>query len=597
MIIANHGQTRAHIIVADNASAATQYAAQVLHDYIGRITGADLTVHPASRGTIGNAQAAEICVGKTGRADEPSAEGLKNDGYMLKTVGNRLFILGENDRAIVHAVYAFLEDVLGCRFFTDTVEHVPCRDYLAIGHVDKTVCSPFEYREVFGNVCYDGDEYASKRGLNGQGYGLDEKHGGCIKYHGFAHTFNLLLPVEKYFDEHPEYFSMVDGKRVSGREGVTQFMGMDIVGTQLCLTNPDVLRIVTEQVRADIQNHPDCTIFSITQNDCGNACQCPECARVDAEEGSHAGTLIRFVNAVAKEIGREYPQVIIDTFAYQYTRPAPCKARPEPNVAVRICSIECCRSHPLEKCSHQYEVPTYSYSGFAGEAVDQGDTHTLFQNDLEDWSKICDRMYVWDYNTDFRHYLCPMPNLHVLQDNIRYFVKKGVKGVFMQGNGEDLSGEFGELRSYLIAKLLWEPDGNAQAWRNEFLTGYYGMAAQPIREYLDALAEYVTENNVHVRIYDAPDRGHMPEAMLTLAEEKFDEAERLADDEDVLARVQRSRLQVEYCRLFNMEKGTAEYALACEAFFDKVRRFGFTRIREWKPLETSFEEIRQGIFA
>ena len=253
MILANHGATRAHIIIADDASAATWHAAEVLSDYIAQMTGANLTIHPASRGTIGNGDAAEICVGLTGRKGEPDISCLKNDGVMLKTVGNRLFILGENDRAIVHAVYAFLEYELGCRFFTDTVEHVPFRSYLAIGEVDRTMISPFEYREVFGNVCYDDDEYASKRGLNGQGYKLDEEHGNSILYYGFVHTFDTLVPAREYFAEHPEYFSMVDGKRTCGETDITH----GFARTQLCLTSPDVLKIVIEKTKKNIAEHPD----------------------------------------------------------------------------------------------------------------------------------------------------------------------------------------------------------------------------------------------------------------------------------------------------------------------------------------------------
>ncbi len=298
MILANHGATRAHIIVADEASAATWRAAEELSRYLYEMTGANLTIHPASRGTIGNQDAAEICVGQTGREGEPDITGLKNDGYILKTVGNRLFILGENDRAVLHAAYAFLEDVLGCRFFTDTVEHVPQRAYLAIGEVDKTVISPFEYREVFGNVCYDDDEFASKR-VNGRGYQLDEEHGGSILYQGFVHTFNHFVPVFEFFDEHPEYFSMVNGKRFDGGDGKYVHGGVYVVNTQLCLSNPDVLRIVTERLRKEIEEHPEATIFSVSQNDWGEPCQCPECAKVDAEEGSYAGSLLRFVNKVA----------------------------------------------------------------------------------------------------------------------------------------------------------------------------------------------------------------------------------------------------------------------------------------------------------
>ena len=189
-----------------------------------------------------------------------------------------------------------------------------------------------------------------------------------------------------------------------------------------------------------------------------------------------------------------------------------------------------------------------------------------------------------------------MPNLHVLQKNIQFFLENGVTGLFEQGNGEDLSGEFGELRYYILSKLMWEPDGDVDRWMREFMAAYYGMAAQPIREFIDALRNHVTEKGVHVRIYDAPDRGHMPQQLIDLADAKFDEAEALADDDAVLERVRRSRMQVKYCKLFNMSLDDPQRAAACEAFFQEVRHFGFTRIREWKPLEMSFEEIRKGIF-
>ena len=128
------------------------------------------------------------------------------------------------------------------------------------------------------------------------------------------------------------------------------------------------------------------------------------------------------------------------------------------------------------------------------------------------------------------------------------------------------------------------------------MQAYYGMAAQPIREYIDARTKHVVENKIHVRLYDAPDQGHMPPEMIELADRKFDEAERLADDEDVLERVRRSRMQIKYCKLFNMDKEDPARQVACEEFINDIRHFGFTRIREWQPLETSIENIRNGSF-
>ena len=88
MIIANHGMTRAHIIVSDIASSATWRAAEEFSRYVFSMTGAKLTIHKASRGAIGNKDAAEICIGLTGRAGEPDRSELKNDGYIHRTLRN-----------------------------------------------------------------------------------------------------------------------------------------------------------------------------------------------------------------------------------------------------------------------------------------------------------------------------------------------------------------------------------------------------------------------------------------------------------------------------------------------------------------------------
>ena len=584
MILAHHGAPRAHIIVSEHASAATHRAANELAKYIYKISGTTLNILKAERGLICNADVGEICVGLTGRPDEPDISGLKNDGYIHKLVGNRMFILGENDRAILHAVYAFLEDELGCRFFTDTVEHIPQRKYLTISDIDKVVISPFEYREIFGNVCFEDDEYASKRGLNGQHYKMDKEHGGSLLYQGFVHTFDYYVPVFEFFEEHPEYFSMIDGKRFDGGDRKYGGNGAYMVNTQLCLSNPDVVRIVTERLRKEIEAHPEAKIFSISQSDWGRPCQCPECMAINEEEGSYSGSLIRFINQVADNIAEDYPDVIIDTLAYQYGRTAPKFTRVAPNVAVRICTISCCFSHPLRACD-----------------ADKGKADTLYPGnnvsvDIKDWGKVCDRMYVWDYVTIFEHYFNPMPNFHVLQDNIQFFLENNVVGIFEQGNGEDLSGEFNELRYYILSKLLWEPYGDVDRWMREFMSAYYGMGAGPLREYMDAMKKLVIDEDIHVYISSNPLNGHTPAWLLELADKKFDEAERLADNEEVLERIRRSRMQVKYCKLFQLgadpNTDPVKYAVECEKFIADVKYFGFTRIREGWKLETSFENLR-----
>ena len=188
-------------------------------------------------------------------------------------------------------------------------------------------------------------------------------------YRGWVHTFNSLVPLSKYGATHPEYYSLVKGKRLLER-------------TQLCLTNPDVKRIATETV-LDWLRHSQKLPFavSVSQNDWRNYCECENCTALAEKEGSQAGPLLHFVNAIAAEVEKEFPTVKIDTLAYQYTRKAPKFVKPAHNVIVRLCSIECCFAHGLDECEF----------------------NRSFVKDIEDWSKITPYLSVWDYSINFAH--------------------------------------------------------------------------------------------------------------------------------------------------------------------------------------------------
>ena len=199
------------------------------------------------------------------------------------------------------------------------------------------------------------------------------------------------------------------------------------------------------------------------------------------------GSLLTFVNRIADDIKDDYPNVYVDTLAYRYTRKAPKTIVPRDNVIIRLCSIECCFCHPLDDpdCPHNVE----------------------FKKDIEEWSAICNNLSVWDYTTDFLCYLSPFPNFAVLQKNVKFFKDHHVIGMFEQGNYQSLSGEFGELRGYLLAKLLWNPDmteAEYYAHMDEFLRDYYGAGWKYVREYIDVTTRKAAER--HLFIYDTPDR-------------------------------------------------------------------------------------------
>ena len=265
---------------------------------------------------------------------------LARESVSVRRSEDGLVIEGGNGRGVIYAVYTFLERYAGMRFFMPGLETLGEGDVCVDS--DYSYTSPFEMRQIDWHCGNDSLDWRLKNKVNRGA--APENMGGGITY-----------------AEHPEYYSEIKGKRVVER-------------SQLCLTNPDVLRIATAEIRKRIQEHPEAMIFSVSQNDWRNYCTCEKCAAIDFEEGSHAGTLLRFVNAVAEDIAEDYPNVVIDTLAYQYTRKAPAITKPRVNVCVRLCSIECCFSHPLDDPACE--------------------ENAAFYRDILEWNKICDRIYI-----------------------------------------------------------------------------------------------------------------------------------------------------------------------------------------------------------
>jgi hypothetical protein len=259
------------------------------------------------------------------------------EGFILRTAGPHLVIVGGQRRGSMYGVYTFLEK-LGCRWFAVGVSRIPRIRTVTVPIMNEVQKPAFEYREPFFSEAADRD-WAARNKMNGVLMKLDAATGGKVQYYPFVHSFNALVPPEKYFRDHPEYFSLIDGKRRAER-------------SQLCLTNPDVLRVGVESVERWIAEHPEATIFSVSQNDWTGWCECDNCRRVEQEEGgTHSGPLLRYVNALAAEIERKHPDKLIDTLAYWYTEDPPAKVRPHANVRIRLCPIGVCEAHPYGQCS------------------------------------------------------------------------------------------------------------------------------------------------------------------------------------------------------------------------------------------------------
>ena len=563
--LARKGKSDYTIVIAQNASPSTKYGAEELQKFLKQMTGADIPVVTDSEPMTEH----EIIIGGNDHLKQLNQTidftALGDEGYMLITVGKHLVIAGGELRGNLYGVYGLLEDVLGCRWFTPEISRIPKYTNLKLPELNETVVPVLEYREPYIWDAKDGD-WAARNRINRNTFegGLDERHGGHIEWVPgfFVHTFERLVPKSKYYDTHPEYFSLVSGKRIKEL-------------SQLCCTNEDVYEIVREGVLKAFRENPQAKILALDQNDCYNFCECEKCQAVAEKEGSQMAPVLQMVNRVADEVKKEFPDRAIVTLAYQWTRHAPKTIKPRDNVIIRLCSIECCFTHPFNEC-------------------DSG-TNISFYKDIQDWSRISNRLWVWNYTTDFSHYLLPFPNLLTRKANLKLFVDHNVTGMFQQDTPNIPHGELSELGAYLHAKLLWNPDYDTDTAINEFLDAYYGAAAPQIRAYIDYMHEKAKRENVHMGCYESPETALLSGNFFAVADSLFDEAEKaVAGQPEYLERVQASRLSPEYAWVardinnkayyIDQNTGTAginsEYMEKLDAFLNKAEEFGVNYLNE-----------------
>ncbi len=443
------------IIVAKDAIPSEQYAAQELQTFLEQATGTHVEItQTAPKKTsshhfyVGNGPAADELI------PDLKTEDFGPEDLRIVIRDGAVVIVGGRPRGTLYGVYTFLEDYVGVRFLTADDTYLPkIGGWRVIGPVDRTYRPPFALRHSYYRENSMSPAFATR--LRNNAITDDPKFGGRTGMRTSNHSFGYLLPSSKYGKEHPEYYALVNGKRLAPVKN-------DWYQTQLCLTNPDVLRIVTQAVLDEIKKNPSVESVSVSQNDNDKHCRCPKCAAIDKREGSPMGSLLTFVNAVAAEVGNQYPHVKVGTLSYMYSRKPPRTIKPAPNVQIQLCSIECCPLHALDDpiCEHNHK----------------------FCEDADGWAKICRNVSIWNYNVNFHNYQLPMPNLRVIEPNVRFFVAHHAKGVFMQAAGDTVGASFSDLHNYVISNLLWDPNRSGDALRDEFLRLHYGPAAEPLRQ-------------------------------------------------------------------------------------------------------------------
>ncbi len=581
------------IVIPQQASAVERTAARELQEHLALVTGASLLIVAVEdappdqpRIVVGDSHLTRQLLG------DFDADQLPPDAIVIQTVGRDLVLTGHPRRGTLYAVFTFLKDPVGVRWWTATEHHLPKRPTLTIPHLDvhyapKIVDRSTRYLQL-SHGCFlprDGFSEAERRRmgvfsarmrLNGHDHwAIPDEYGGPNTLLGWVHTFydiEPLLPPSKYFEKHPEWYSLIDGQRTHEK-------------AQLCLTNDAMREELTRNALERLRQASDPTIISISQNDNQHNCRCIQCQAVEAQEESPAGLMIRFVNRVAEDIEKEFPDVLIETLAYQYTRKPPRHVRPRHNVLVRLCSIECDFARPLAESPYNAD----------------------FREDLEEWSRIAPQLYIWDYLANFGYYLIPHPNLHVIAPNIRYFVEHGAIGIFEQGDSGTHTGDFIRLRAWLVAQLLWDPDRDEDALIDEFLAGYYGPAAEHLRAYLDLMSATVQQSDVPLTRMMMDTKGWLTLDAINEGTRLFEKALEAVRDAPVLyERVRRERLPLDLVWLRRYDEfrekaereqrpflGPKDPSAACEEFIRVSRMHGvkeFSQNHSFSILEQALRE-------
>ena len=525
-VLAERGRPAAcTIVIPQKATPVQTYAAEELRDFTARLTGVKL---PIAAGTEPAGRAVVIA---DGGAANPS-----EDGFRLTVDGQRLTVAAAPGRGgALYGVYEILERFGGCRWYSSWCERVPTADRLAVpGSLNETHEPAFAMRAPYWYDPLRHHVFAARLRMNSNQWGrMEPKFGGeAFRFGGglaSCHTFEQLVPLAQYGKDHPEYFAFRDGARRASLKG----KGVQWYA-QLCLTNPDVLKLVIDGVKERIRKDPGARFYGVSQNDNPYYCQCAACAAVDAEEESHAGTVVRFVNAVAEAVEKEFPGVVIETLAYQFSRKPPKKTRLRHNVVPCLCSIECDFANPLDRSSYRQNVD--------------------FCDDIRGWHAMTDRLYVWDYTTDFAHYPLPFANVLSLQGNIRFFRANGVKCLFEQGAYQGRHGDFAELKTWLMLKWMWNPDLPEKELLDDFFAGYYGKGAPFVREYFEKL--HAAQRAVSadpkrpLTVYVGPENSALSDALLAEAAELFAQAEAATKEAPVQNyNVRMGAFAVDYARL------------------------------------------------
>ena len=556
--LAANGKSSYVIVISSKATTQDQKAANDLQQWLKEITDVKLPIQSDSIRLPRSLH--KISIGHTKYFEKLNGSLVKtklsDEGYGICCDGKDMYLWGGRSRGVINAVYALLEEDLGCRWYSDEDYRIPKLPTLAFKPAQRTYVPKLNLRDPFYFCSFNAD-WSLRNRTNSPYAEVPDEWGGRIDYGKnnllFVHTFNVLVPPNTYFNSHPEYYMLdKDGKRNT---------------QQLCTTDTNVIHIVKDYVLEFLKKNPTTEVISVSKNDGGQTCLCPRCKAIDDAEGTNMGALLYLVNKVAEAVGKQYPNVSISTLAYLETIGVPKTVRPLKNVIIQL-------------CNDAVGAWTYPFSPAR---------ETEFGKIVEQWSAIHNRIYIWDYVVNFSHYMAPMPNMEAVADNIKFYADHHTEGIMTQGDYQSPGAERDWQRSWVTAKLMWNTSRNADSLTHDFIFGHYGKAAIYLWQYEKLLNQQKEKFKDELKKPKDGIRYGMDSPFLTLDFLKqsttlFDKAKEASDNNSILRRIDLAYLSILYVKLSRGPSFISEeYENNLNQFETIVTREKITHLKEGSP--------------
>ena len=488
------GRSAYTIVVAEDAVKPVRFAAEELQKYLKLISGAQL---PASSEA---ANGLAICVGESKLLAaeivslRAQLNGRSEDGYLMRSIGKRIVLLGNSPRATLYAVYHFLEKYLGCGWCAPGDDTVPRRETVQLPQFDDAVGPPalpmrqiilYPYggswlkRNNFPHTDWltknrfnwahpaQNGPYSWERNKSREVFVPEvEKRGLYLEVGG--HTFNTWLPHDQYAKDHPDYFAVAeDGTRATD--------GTHKAG--LCISNPEVIRQVAENISKWLDENPEVDAVDLWHNDSYTYCRCPNCTPTNTPKDQspvlYTEKYIQFVNRVAAAVARRHPKVLVNLLAYAHTTVCPPDGQQlADNVLVGLCLFP----RPSQSTMRPLET--------SAQPLD-----SKLRLQIRAWRRLAKHFYIYEYYTIGEQYK-RWTMVSMICEDIPFLKRLGVDGM----SSDQWGPGWYPLNMYAFGKLTWNPDLKADEIIADFCNRYYGDASQTMIAYWGLLEEGLRES-------------------------------------------------------------------------------------------------------